>query len=92
MIPIIHPPSVSVPSLTLKLLCVDIDEQVLQFARPGVTIIIGDQGKPEFWQDFKSKYPVADIFIDDGGHYKLNYVFFFLVTDEPLPSGHIITY
>jgi hypothetical protein len=36
---------------------VDYDPKCLQFSQPGVTIVIGDQEDPQFWQDFKEKYP-----------------------------------
>eukprot|EP00966_Prymnesium_polylepis_P129579 2996555-Prymnesium_polylepis.1 len=31
-------------------------------------VFIGDQGSPEFWQDFKRQVPRLDVILDDGGH------------------------
>lgn len=46
----------------------DVSEGVRGLERPGVEILIGDQGSSSFWKDFKEKYPEVDIFIDDGGY------------------------
>jgi hypothetical protein len=45
---------------------VDIDPEC---RRPeGVTVFIGDQADPAFWQRFRAEAPPLDIVIDDGGH------------------------
>jgi len=31
-------------------------------------ILIGDQGSPDFWLEFKKQVPRLDVFLDDGGH------------------------
>ena len=31
-------------------------------------VFIGDQGSPQFWQNFKSQVPRLDVILDDGGH------------------------
>ena len=48
---------------------IDVDPKVLQNKSDGVDIIIGDQGSPEFWDEFLQQYPNIDILIDDGGHH-----------------------
>lgn len=51
---------------------IDIDPECanLKYDDPRISVIIGDQGKPEFWDQFLAdrKEPI-DIFIDDGGHF-----------------------
>lgn len=36
---------------------------------PNVSVVIGDQGQPAFWDNFLTQVPYIDIFVDDGGHY-----------------------
>jgi len=48
---------------------IDIDENVKQFATPGCEQVMGNQGDPEFWNQFWATHPDVDILIDDGGHY-----------------------
>ena len=48
---------------------IDIDPRVLENKSDGVEIVIGDQGTPEFWDEFLKSYPEIDILIDDGGHH-----------------------
>ena len=47
---------------------VDIEEACTVYNRDGVEILIGDQGDPNFWQEFKKRVPTLDIAIDDGSH------------------------
>lgn len=45
---------------------VDIDPRCISLSRPGINVIIGDQGDPCFWDTFSEKD--FDIIIDDGSH------------------------
>lgn len=45
---------------------VDIDERCQDLTRPGIHVIIGDQGSPDFWRQFNGQQ--FDIIIDDGSH------------------------
>jgi hypothetical protein len=47
---------------------VDIDPETAKFRKPGVDIVIGDQGDPAFWARFLENVPAIDVVIDDGGH------------------------
>ena len=51
-----------------KIIGIDIDERCKQFEEDQVTIEIGSQEDPEFWNAFKQKYPRVDLLLDDGGH------------------------
>ena len=44
--------------------CLDLQKNFGQ----NVTIELGDQANPNFWQDFKERNEPFDIIIDDGGH------------------------
>lgn len=50
---------------------IDIDPECanLKYDDPRIKVIIGDQGKSEFWNQFLSDHGAIDIFIDDGGHF-----------------------
>jgi hypothetical protein len=47
---------------------VDIEEACRAYASENVSVFIGDQEDPAFWDRFISKVPEVDIIIDDGGH------------------------
>jgi cephalosporin hydroxylase len=47
---------------------VDVEESCKAHADDSVTVWIGDQSDPAFWQRFLAKVPSFDIVIDDGGH------------------------
>jgi limonene-1,2-epoxide hydrolase len=47
---------------------IDINKNCLQFAEPGVDIVIGDQSSPEFWAEFARAHGDFDVILDDGGH------------------------
>jgi hypothetical protein len=47
---------------------VDIEPACRVYARPQVTIHIGDQADRAFWRDFRQAVPHVDILVDDGGH------------------------
>jgi hypothetical protein len=50
---------------------IDVDPECanLKYDRPNIKVVIGDQGKPEFWDEFLKEHTKIDIFIDDGGHF-----------------------
>lgn len=48
---------------------IDIDEKCLEYKYDfDAKIVLGDQGDPQFWDDFLKKHGKFDIIIDDGGH------------------------
>jgi SAM-dependent methyltransferase len=48
---------------------VDINPECLEYKYDGdVNIVMGDQGSPEFWEQFAKEHGTFDIIIDDGGH------------------------
>lgn len=47
---------------------VDIDPRCKELESEGLEIWIGDQAKPEFWQEFSARHPQIDVVLDDGGH------------------------
>ncbi len=47
---------------------IDIQEECREYANGYTDILIGDQADRSFWADVRSRYPVVDIVIDDGGH------------------------
>jgi hypothetical protein len=47
---------------------VDIEEVCKVYNSDNVTVFIGDQEDPEFWDRFSAQVPEIDILIDDGGH------------------------
>ncbi len=47
---------------------IDIEESCRQFETEDVSVIIGDQGDPAFWDGLASQVPGIDVFIDDGSH------------------------
>jgi hypothetical protein len=48
---------------------IDINPECKQFEKEGFRVVIGDQGDPVFWEQFKLDFPAElDIFIDDGGY------------------------
>lgn len=47
---------------------IDIQPACTQYARDGVSVLIGDQRDRQFWATFKQKVPEVDVLIDDGGH------------------------
>ena len=51
-----------------RIIGVDIEPACTAYERPGVDIVIGDQGDPEFWSSFLPDLDGIDIVIDDGGH------------------------
>jgi len=51
-----------------QILGVDIDPACKAHESEDITIFIGDQSNPKFWDDFNKKVPYVDVIIDDGGH------------------------
>ncbi len=51
-----------------KIIGIDIDPRCKQFEEEQITIEIGSQDDPNFWQAFREKYPRVDVLLDDGGH------------------------
>lgn len=49
---------------------VDIDPDCKKFEEENIIVEIGSQSDPNFWAEFKRKYPKLDILVDDGGHTK----------------------
>ncbi len=49
---------------------IDVDPECLKlkYDNPSISVELGDQGSPHFWDDFLSRHPRIDFFIDDGGH------------------------
>jgi 23S rRNA U2552 (ribose-2'-O)-methylase RlmE/FtsJ len=47
---------------------VDIEQECRRHQSEHVDIIIGDQGDPAFWADFRRRVPTVDVVLDDGGH------------------------
>jgi 23S rRNA U2552 (ribose-2'-O)-methylase RlmE/FtsJ len=71
-----------------KFFGVDINENCKKFEDEDVTIFIGDQSDPKFWQETIKKMPKLDIVIDDGGHTcKQQLVTFEEVYDKISDSG-----
>lgn len=51
-----------------QIIGVDIDPRCKQFEEEQISVEIGSQEDPNFWQAFREKYPRVDILLDDGGH------------------------
>ena len=51
-----------------RIIGVDIEPACTAYERPGVDIVIGDQGDAAFWESFLTDVGGIDIVIDDGGH------------------------
>lgn len=47
---------------------IDIAEECRAYESDRVSITIGDQADPEFWDQFVKQLPSIDVVIDDGGH------------------------
>ena len=56
---------------TTKITGIDIDRECsnLRYDNSNISVIIGDQGNSDFWDEFLLNKDDIDIFIDDGGHY-----------------------
>jgi cephalosporin hydroxylase len=53
---------------------VDIEPACRAYDGEQVTIFIGDQGDPRFWESFRREVPHIDVVIDDGGHRPLHQI------------------
>ena len=47
---------------------IDVDKNVTKYTTDGCIQVIGNQGDPDFWDEFLLQYPHIDIFLDDGSH------------------------
>ena len=52
-----------------KIVGLDIDPCFKQFEKDNIQIFFGDQGYPQFWDNFNTLGIYFDIIIDDGGHF-----------------------
>lgn len=52
----------------VRIIGIDVNEDCLRFKEDGIDIFIGSQEDPAFLKELKSKIPMIDILIDDGGH------------------------
>jgi hypothetical protein len=62
-----------------KLYGIDVDPfcSTLKYDNPNIKIIIGDQGNPNFWNEFLPTIGPIDIFLDDGGHHMFQQILTF---------------
>jgi Methyltransferase domain len=51
-----------------RIIGIDVDPAALHWRQHGFEIFIGDQGKPEFWEQFFASVGRIDVLLDDGGH------------------------
>ena len=51
-----------------RIIGIDLNPAAKKFENDGFEIFIGDQEKPEFWNDFFKQVGMIDILLDDGGH------------------------
>ncbi len=51
-----------------RIIGIDLNPAAKKFESDGFEIFIGDQEKPEFWNDFFKQVGMIDILLDDGGH------------------------
>lgn len=70
---------------------IDVDPECakLKYDDPIIEVVIGDQSKPEFWDDFLVKHPKIDVFIDDGGHFCDAQILTFEKVFPKMPIGGI---
>lgn len=66
---------------------VDIDARCADYAEENVTIEIGDQSSPSFWQAFFQKHGDFDVIIDDGSHVNQHQIITFLQAWPHLKDG-----
>lgn len=52
----------------IQIIGVDVNPECKKFEAPNTTVYIGSQEDKEFLADLKTKIPLVDILIDDGGH------------------------
>ena len=51
-----------------RIIGIDLNPAAKKFENDGFEIFIGDQEKPEFWNNFFKQVGKIDILLDDGGH------------------------
>jgi hypothetical protein len=73
-----------------KIIGIDVDPECskLTYTQNNISVIIGDQGDPAFWDKFLSENKV-DILIDDGGHYMNQQIVTLEKVYPTLPIGGI---
>lgn len=57
------------PSSTITGVDIDPRCSTIRYAETNISIVIGNQSDPKFWNNFLSGDKKIDIFIDDGSHY-----------------------
>jgi hypothetical protein len=72
-----------------KIYGIDINENTLQLELDGVKVAVGDQGNPEFWDEFLKKVPEIDCFVDDGGHWMHQQIVTFLKVWPHISEGGV---
>jgi SAM-dependent methyltransferase len=69
---------------------IDIDPRCLQHASDSIEILIGDQGSPDFWENFlNTRTDRFDIVIDDGGHRMQEMMLTFMAVSQLVDAGGI---
>lgn len=69
---------------------IDIDPKCAMHKTADITIEIGDQGNPEFWNDFFSRYQEPfDIVIDDGSHQMQDMILSFMMVNNHVKDSGI---
>ena len=51
-----------------RIIGIDLNPAAKRFEKDGFEIFVGDQEKPEFWNNFFKKIGRIDVLLDDGGH------------------------
>lgn len=76
--------------LGTQIVGVDIDPRCLQHKTNNIDIVIGDQGNPDFWNQFLSQYTEPfDIIIDDGSHQMQDMSLTFLLLNQQVKDSGI---
>lgn len=70
---------------------IDIDPECanLKYDNPNIKVVIGDQGKPEFWDEFLKDRPPIHLFIEDGGHFMDQQILTFQKVFPKMPVGSV---
>lgn len=66
---------------------VDIDPQCKSHEAPGIEVLIGDQGDPEFLESVAERVGPVDVVIDDGGHFSEQQITSFLYLFPSVKNG-----
>lgn len=68
---------------------VDLECANLKYDDKRISVVIGDQGNPNFWDTFLSSNPEIDIFVDDGGHFMDQQILTFEKIFPAMPIGSV---